>query len=103
MVDAPVHRDGKWAELYTGETYPYWPQGSCSHAVSRPVAAYVAQKAAADALTLYQREKTSLGYLVTAQASSGEFTSDVVQVPVLYQQWVSLSTVADYWTQISPT
>jgi hypothetical protein len=68
MVDAPVHRDGKWAELYTGETYPYWPQGSCSHAVSRPVAEYVAQKAAAGALTLYQGRHL-VGYLVTAQAS----------------------------------
>jgi hypothetical protein len=63
MVDAPVHTTGKWAELlYTeSETYPYWPQGSCGHAVSRPVAEYVVQKAAAGELTLYQGEDTSLG------------------------------------------
>jgi hypothetical protein len=63
MVDAPVHKTGKWAELlYTeSETYPYWPQGSCGHAVSRPVAEYVSQKAASGELTLYQGEDTSLG------------------------------------------
>jgi hypothetical protein len=63
IVDAPVHRDGKWAELlYTeSETYPYWPQGSCGHVVSRPVAEYLTQKAAAGELTLYQGEDTSLG------------------------------------------
>jgi hypothetical protein len=62
-VDAPVRKTGKWAELlYTeSETYPYWPQGSCGHAVSRPVAEYVAQKATAGELTLYQGEDTSLG------------------------------------------
>jgi hypothetical protein len=63
MVDDPVHKTGKWAELlYTeSETYPYWPQGSRGHAVSRPVAEYIAQKADAGELTLYQGEDTSLG------------------------------------------
>jgi hypothetical protein len=63
IKDAPVHKTGKWAEpLYTeSETYPYWPKGSCGHAVSRPVAEYLSQKAAAGELTLYQGEDTSLG------------------------------------------
>jgi hypothetical protein len=62
VVNAPVHKGGKWAELiYPHTTYPYWPQGSCGHVVSRPVAEYVSQKAAAQQLILYQGEDTSLG------------------------------------------
>jgi hypothetical protein len=62
MVDEPVLRQGKWAEvLYPESRYPYWPQGSCGHAVSRPVAAYVAEKSTRNKLTLYQGEDTSLG------------------------------------------
>jgi Galactosyltransferase len=39
---SPVHKTGKWAEhLYRGKTYPFWPQGSCGHVVSRPVAQYL--------------------------------------------------------------
>jgi hypothetical protein len=84
IVDAPVHKGGKWAEVnYPHSTYPYWAQGSCGHAVSRPVVAYLVGKQARAAaidqkknnknknnnnnnstrstLYLYQGEDTSLG------------------------------------------
>jgi hypothetical protein len=63
VVGDKVHKTGKWAELlYTkARTYPYWPRGSCGHAVSRAVAEFVSQKAAAGELILYQGEDTSLG------------------------------------------
>lgn len=59
VVDAPVHREGKWAELkYQPAKYPYWPQGSCGHVVSRPVASYIARL---PNITYYQGEDTSVG------------------------------------------
>jgi len=60
IVESPVHKEGKWAELkYTkSDKYPYWPQGSCGHIVSRPIAQYVTEKSN---LVYYQGEDTSLG------------------------------------------
>ncbi|KAL7578158.1 hypothetical protein ACA910_012599 [Epithemia clementina (nom. ined.)] len=54
-----VSRKGKWAEFqYERDIYPYWPQGSRGHVVSRPVASYIASQ---HHLTYYQGEDTSLG------------------------------------------
>ena len=54
-----VSRKGKWAEfLYEKDFYPYWPQGSRGHVVSRPVASYIAYHRN---LTYYQGEDTSIG------------------------------------------
>jgi hypothetical protein len=73
MVDELVLRQGKWAEEnYPEARYPYWPQGSCGHVVSRPVAAYVTQKAAQTNLTLYQGEDTSLGIWLHDAAMTNE-------------------------------
>ena len=56
---ALVNRKGKWAEFqYSRNVYPYWPQGSRGHVVSRPVASYIASQRN---LTYYQGEDTSLG------------------------------------------
>ncbi len=58
---SPVWRDGKWAEFpkYKRNFYPYWPQGSCGHVVSRPVARYLAYYK--HRLYNYQGEDTSVG------------------------------------------
>jgi hypothetical protein len=54
-----VAKTGKWAEYkYPHAQYPYWPQGSCGHVVSRAVASYVATL---QEYTFYQGEDTSLG------------------------------------------
>lgn len=59
MVHALVSRKGKWAEFqYEKNVYPYWPQGSRGHVVSRPVADYLARQRN---LIYYQGEDTSLG------------------------------------------
>jgi Galactosyltransferase len=80
IEDSPVHRTGKWAELvYPKPRYPFWPQGSCGHVVSRAVAQYVAS---ASNLTYYQGEDVSLGIwldesdLVTTWVHSEYFSND---------------------------
>jgi len=55
-----VHQEGRWKEtLYPHEKYPPFPLGSCGHAVSRPVADYIAKHKSR--LTEYQGEDTSVG------------------------------------------
>ena len=57
---AKVHKKGKWAEFdYQNSQYPSYPQGSYGHAVSRPVAEYIATNK--DALFEYQGEDVSIG------------------------------------------
>jgi hypothetical protein len=57
---AGVHKTGKWAELdYPHVRYPYWPQGSSGHVVSRATAAYIASHDTE--LFRYQGEDVSLG------------------------------------------
>jgi hypothetical protein len=57
---SPVNRDGKWAERhYPPLFYPWWPQGSAGHVVSRAIAIYVATHDAE--LFRYQGEDVSLG------------------------------------------
>jgi Galactosyltransferase len=80
IEDSPVHRTGKWAELvYPKPHYPFWPQGSCGHVVSRAVAEFVA---AAPDLTYYQGEDVSLGIwldesdLATTWVHSEYFSND---------------------------
>lgn len=80
IKDAPVHRTGKWAELvYPKSHYPFWPQGSCGHVVSRAVARYVSS---APNLTYYQGEDVSLGIwldesdLITTWVHSEYFSND---------------------------
>jgi hypothetical protein len=59
IENSHVPRSGKWAdELYPHARYPYWPQGSCGHVVSRPVAEFVSQ---AEGLVYYQGEDISIG------------------------------------------
>ena len=60
IYNAPVHKTGKWADLeYNKQSrYPPWPQGSCGHAVSRPIAEFVA--ANKESLYEYQGEDTTL-------------------------------------------
>lgn len=56
-----VARSGKWKELdYPNRHYPFWPQGSCGHVVSRVVAQYVASMPA-NSFVYYQGEDVSLG------------------------------------------
>jgi len=53
-------KKGKWAELdYNKTLYPSFPQGSFGHAVSRPVAEYIA--GTKDTLFDYQGEDVSIG------------------------------------------
>jgi Galactosyltransferase len=55
-----VHKTGKWADLdYPHLRYPYWPQGSSGHVVSRATAAYLASHDTE--LFRYQGEDVSLG------------------------------------------
>jgi len=59
IEQSAVAREGKWAELkYKPEFYPYWPQGSCGHVVSRAVARYLGNRTD---LVYYQGEDTSIG------------------------------------------
>lgn len=60
ILKSPVHKQGKWADKeYSPLYYPPWPQGSCGHVVSRPVAQYVADHQ--QELIEYQGEDTTLG------------------------------------------
>ena len=55
-----VRRSGQWAELkYKPDVYPPFPAGSCGHALSRPLAIYIADNY--DSLTIYQGEDVSVG------------------------------------------
>eukprot|EP00939_MAST-03C_sp_MAST-3C-sp1_P003090 g3090.t1 len=55
-----VPRTGKWAELnYKKSRYPAFPLGSCGHAVSRPVAAWISDND--ESLFNYQGEDISIG------------------------------------------
>jgi hypothetical protein len=55
-----VHRTGKNAEVkYPYLYYPYWPQGSCGHMVSRATAEYLASNS--PNLHRYQGEDVSIG------------------------------------------
>jgi hypothetical protein len=57
---SPVNRDGKWAERhYSPLFYPWWPQGSAGHVLSRAIAIYIATHDAE--LFRYQGEDVSLG------------------------------------------
>jgi Galactosyltransferase len=57
---SPVNREGKWAERhYPPLFYPWWPQGSAGHVISRAIAIYVATHDAE--LFRYQGEDVSLG------------------------------------------
>lgn len=58
--EGTVWQDGRWKETkYHHDKYPPFPLGSCGHAVSRPVAEYIAKNK--DKLTEYQGEDTSVG------------------------------------------
>lgn len=58
MRDARVHRVGKWKEdAFQPHVYPPFPLGSCGHAVTRDVAAFVVRHDGYE----YQGEDTSLG------------------------------------------
>jgi hypothetical protein len=55
-----VNREGKWAELaYAKVYYPYWPQGSAGHVVSRATAKYISDYS--ESLHRYQGEDVSIG------------------------------------------
>lgn len=56
-----VARDGKWAEHahYQNTYYPYWPQGSSGHVVSKPIAKYIVDNS--QRLHRYQGEDVSIG------------------------------------------
>ena len=55
-----VLRSGKWAEsVYPLSIYPYWPQGSMGHIVSRRVAQYLTDHSSE--LHRYQGEDVSIG------------------------------------------
>jgi hypothetical protein len=55
-----VAREGKWAEVgYDKSHYPYWPQGSAGHIVSRAAARYITQQSSS--LHRYQGEDVSIG------------------------------------------
>jgi len=69
VSDSPVYREGKWAETkYQPDTYPNWPQGSCGHTVSRPVADYIGSH---NKLVYYQGEDTSIGIWLDQAADKG--------------------------------
>lgn len=56
---SPVAREGKWADFdYKPDYYPYWPQGSCGHVLSRAVAEYIANL---EKPKYYQGEDVSIG------------------------------------------
>jgi hypothetical protein len=55
-----VAKEGKWADLeYKQPYYPYWPQGSCGHIVSKVIAKYIVKNSSK--LHRYQGEDVSLG------------------------------------------
>ena len=56
-----VARNGKWAEHahYQNTYYPYWPQGSSGHIVSKPIAKYIVDNS--QRLHRYQGEDVSIG------------------------------------------
>ena len=57
---SPVAREGKWKEVdYAHEYYPYWPQGSAGHIVSKATAQYISAKS--ESLHRYQGEDVSIG------------------------------------------
>jgi hypothetical protein len=57
---SPVAKEGKWADMeYEQPYYPYWPQGSCGHIVSKVIAKYIVKHSSK--LHRYQGEDVSLG------------------------------------------
>ena len=55
-----VNREGKWAEPdYEPSYYPYWPQGSAGHVISRAAAQYISENS--DSLHRFQGEDVSIG------------------------------------------
>jgi hypothetical protein len=56
-----VAKEGKWAEVehYNYTYYPYWPQGSAGHIVSRKTAKYIVDES--PKLHRYQGEDVSIG------------------------------------------
>jgi hypothetical protein len=60
IMESPVNRDGKWAEQeYPYIYYPYWPQGSAGHIMSRPTVEYIVENS--PKLHRYQGEDVSIG------------------------------------------
>jgi hypothetical protein len=86
IMESAVNREGKWAEEdYPYVYYPYWPQGSAGHIMSRPTAEYIVD----NSLTLhrYQGEDVSIGiWLDEAKDKKGMLTNlQYIHVPRLVQ------------------
>lgn len=60
VVDAPVHKEGKWADRdYPRFTYPNWAKGSAGHVLSRATVDYLTRHS--ESLHRYQGEDTNIG------------------------------------------
>jgi hypothetical protein len=79
LQDEPVRHYGKWHErTYALPIYPPFPQGSCGYVLSRPVAAFIADRhettdtnSAGGGWTYYHGEDTSLGIWLTHNDNDG--------------------------------
>ena len=88
IMESPVNREGKWTEQedYPYVYYPYWPQGSTGHIMSRPTAEYIVDNS--PKLRRYQGEDVSIGiWLDEAKEKGGNALTNLqyIHVPRLVQ------------------
>ena len=70
VVDAPVHKEGKWADPdYHRYTYPNWAKGSAGHVLSRATVDYLTQHS--ESLHRYQGEDTNVGIWLDEATQAG--------------------------------
>eukprot|EP00980_Cylindrotheca_fusiformis_P011751 scaffold2794_cov100-Cylindrotheca_fusiformis.AAC.9 len=77
-----VARVGKWAEemeYYPYDYYPYWPQGSCGHVISKIIATYIVTHSSN--LHRYQGEDVSIGiWLDEIQHDENDFRNELTYI-----------------------
>lgn len=71
QLDAPVYREGKWAEngmMYSHKTYPTFALGSCGYALNHAVAQYIAKQ--------YKHDRRFLNQLKSQLSTKNGFPLD---------------------------
>jgi hypothetical protein len=85
IMQAEVNREGKWEETdYPYMYYPYWPQGSAGHIMSRPTVEYICDNS--PKLRRYQGEDVSIGIWLDEAKQKGKITNlQYIHLPNLVQ------------------